>query len=192
MSKQKIADLPQEEQEKLISQMKDLGIGGVYATYTVEKALAAIEKKKAQKAAAENKPETEGDGANVTPDNPDEQKDDLTTEESSDDANPPENPESSDDQDESSNPENPDNSDESLDGLSDDAKAFLNGETDELPDDAEEISEDEAKKLQQKADESKKENKKAAEPKKADGICHICRSKVFDGVCSGCGFTLRR
>ena len=25
-----------------------------------------------------------------------------------------------------------------------------------------------------------------------DGLCHICRSAVYDGVCSGCGFTLRR
>lgn len=24
-----------------------------------------------------------------------------------------------------------------------------------------------------------------------DGICHICRSAVYNGVCSGCGFTLR-
>jgi len=30
------------------------------------------------------------------------------------------------------------------------------------------------------------------EPKKKyDGICHICRSAVYDGICSGCGFTLR-
>ena len=72
MAKQKIADLPQEEQDKITNEMKELGIGGVYATYTVEKAKAAIEKKKAEKAAAENKPETEGDGANVTPDNPDD------------------------------------------------------------------------------------------------------------------------
>jgi len=189
MAKQKIADLPQEEQDKITNEMKELGIGGVYATYTVEKAKAAIEKKKAEKAAAENKPETEGDGANVTPDNPDD-KNEGEQIVAGDGGVFDENGEKPDG--ETSNPENPENSDESLDGLSDDAKAFLNGETDELPDDAEEISEDEAKKLQQKTDESKKEDKKAAEPKKADGICHICRSKVFDGVCSGCGFTLRR
>ena len=32
----------------------------------------------------------------------------------------------------------------------------------------------------------KKKVEKANKPK--EGICHICRSKVIDGVCTGCGF----
>lgn len=162
MSKQKIADLPQEEQEKLISTMKELGIGGVYATYTVEKALAAIEKKKAEK----NPPETPGNDEPVNePENEGETQDDeQTTEETSD------------------VPENPESSDELPEGLDKDAKDFLNGETDKLPEDAEEISEKEAKKLQKKAEKP---------APKSEGICHICRSKVYNGVCSGCGFSLR-
>ena len=43
-SKQKISDLPKEQKEKMIAQMAELGIKGVYTTFTVEKAKAAIEK----------------------------------------------------------------------------------------------------------------------------------------------------
>ena len=46
-----------------------------------------------------------------------------------------------------------------------------------------------------KADAPAPEETKKATPKKAekpepkyDGICHICRSKVISGVCTGCGF----
>ena len=79
----------------------------------------------------------------------------------------------------------------------DETKAFLKGETDELPPEAEEISNEEAEKLaadvktpapaleSKKAGNTpvKKENKKIP-------ICHICRSKVIDGKCTGCGFEL--
>ena len=108
MSKQKIADLPQEEQEKLISQMKDLGIGGVYATYTVEKALAAIEKKKAEKNPPETPAEPEGesgDGEQTDDEQTDDEQaegddagDEQTTEENSDVPNSPETPEGSQDE----------------------------------------------------------------------------------------------
>lgn len=37
------------------------------------------------------------------------------------------------------------------------------------------------------AAEEKKAPAKKPEPK-VDGICHICRSKVINGVCTGCGF----
>ena len=167
MAKQKIADLPQEEQDKIIAEMKELQIGGVYAAYTVEKALAAIEKKKAKLA----NPDAADD---------DEQIDEgeQTTEENSD---VPEIPEGSENPDETSNPEKPENSEELPEGLDEDAKEFLNGESDELPENAEEITEDKAKKLE----------KKAKKAQKSEGICHICRSKVYNGVCSGCGYSLR-
>lgn len=189
MAKQKIADLPQEEQEKLISTMKDLKIGGVYSTYTVEKALAAIEKKKAEKNSQKTQTENQNDPGEQTEsdnteeqtesDNPGEQTegdnteeqtegDKQTTEETSDVPNSPEIPEGSDDV--------------SKEGLSDEAKNFLDGKTDKLPADAEVISEDKAKELQKKA---------VTPARKSEGICHICRSKVYDGVCSGCGFSLR-
>ena len=78
----------------------------------------------------------------------------------------------------------------------DEAKAFLNGESDELPSDAEEITDKEAEQLQTtdapapvNENEPKLppvENKKV-ENKKSQ-ICHICRSKVINGKCTGCGF----
>lgn len=178
MTKQKIADLPQEEREKIIAQMKELHLGGVYTAYTVEKALAAIEKKKAKLANPDapddgEQTEDEGDGAENDGDNependenPDEPgNDEQATEETSD------------------VPENPESSNDLPEELDENAKDFLNGKTDKLPADVEIITEDEAKALQEKAEPAKKN--------KSEGICHICRSKVFNGVCSGCGFSLR-
>lgn len=58
-----------------------------------------------------------------------------------------------------------------------------NGGDDEQNDEnvnEEEIAKEEPKK------ESKKQPKKAEV--KSEGICHICRSKVVNGVCTGCGF----
>ena len=49
MAKQKVSDLPKAEQEKLIAQMAELGIKGVYTTFSVETAIKLIEKAKAQK-----------------------------------------------------------------------------------------------------------------------------------------------
>lgn len=147
MAKQKIADLPQEEQDKLISEMKELGIGGVYATYTVEKAEAAIAKKKAEKESGEdNKPEDEDNEPNEA-ENPDEQPQDEEKPGEGDEPNDPENPESS----------------------------------DEKP----------KKEPEKEPEKPIKQEKPAKKERKSEGICHICRSKVYDGVCSGCGFSLR-
>lgn len=48
MAKQKVSDLPKEEQEKLIAQMKKLNIRGVYPTFSVEKAQELIKKAQEQ------------------------------------------------------------------------------------------------------------------------------------------------
>ena len=48
MAKQKVSDLPKEEQEKLIAQMKELNIRGVYPTFSVEKAQELIKKAQEQ------------------------------------------------------------------------------------------------------------------------------------------------
>ena len=112
-----------------------------------------------------------------------------------DDEQEPQNDEQNDSNDEQ-NAENVNNdeenkSDESIpEEASDETKAFLNGETDELPEGAEVITEDEAQKLEQKADEPIPGEKLPTkeEPRKVNGICHICGSKVVEGVCTGCGF----
>lgn len=203
MTKQKIADLPQEEREKIIAQMKELHLGGVYTAYTVEKALAAIEKKKAKLAnpdAPDDGEQTENgetpEGETPTEGSDESKPDGEQTEDEGDGAendgdNEPENDENPDEpgndeqatEETSDVPENPESSNDLPEELDENAKDFLNGKTDKLPAGVEIITEDEAKALQEKAEPAKKN--------KSEGICHICRSKVFNGVCSGCGFSLR-
>lgn len=64
--------------------------------------------------------------------------------------------------------------------LSDEAKEFLEGKTDELPKEAETITIEEAENLLKK--------KGGKVQKGVNGICHICGSRVENGVCSGCKF----
>ena len=111
MSKQKITDLPQAEQEKLIAEMKECGVKGVYTAYTVEKALEAIAKAKALKKGSEE--------------NPEEPAEEIPAEEPAEE-----------------NPKEP----------------------------AEEIPAEET----------------PVTPKEKVAICHICRSKVINGKCTGC------
>ena len=61
---------------------------------------------------------------------------------------------------------------------------------------AEETKADEAKADEAKAEETPAEETKADEAKAPANtqkayICHICRSKVIDGKCTGCGYSLR-
>lgn len=62
MAKQKVSDLPKEEQEKLIAQMKELNIRGVYPTFSVEKAQELIKKAQEQQ---NGSGEHENDGQNA-------------------------------------------------------------------------------------------------------------------------------
>ena len=125
MSKQKITDLPQAEQEKLIAEMKECGVKGVYTAYTVEKALEAIAKAKALKKGSEE--------------NPEEPAEEIPAEEPAEE-----------------NPKEP---------------------AEEIP--AEEIPADEP------AEEIPAEETPVT-PKEKVAICHICRSKVINGKCTGC------
>ncbi len=47
---------------------------------------------------------------------------------------------------------------------------------------------EEPKAEEPKVEEPKKDKPKKEKEVKVCGICHICRSKVVDGVCTGCGF----
>lgn len=165
MAKMKVSELPKEEQQALISEANALGLRGVLTTWGVETLKAKIEELKNAQTGAEQSGESTT--AEVPAENTENQEAEQETQ-----------PE------ENSIPE----------GVSDEAKAFLNGESDELPPDAEEITDKEAEQMQT-ADDSvgKKEPKlppvenKKVENKKSQ-ICHICRSKVIDGKCTGCGF----
>ncbi len=50
---------------------------------------------------------------------------------------------------------------------------------------------DEAKAEETPAEETKADEAKAPANTQKAYICHICRSKVIDGKCTGCGYSLR-
>ena len=55
----------------------------------------------------------------------------------------------------------------------------------------EEAKADEAKAEETPAEETKADEAKAPANTQKAYICHICRSKVIDGKCTGCGYSLR-
>ena len=160
----KVAELPEEEQKALISEAMSLGIQGVLTGWGVETLKNKIEEIKAKKG---GKPQAE----------PEQQTDEQTDEQGDGEQTEPEQ-----------------QTDEELpDDLDDEAKDFLNGKTDELPQNAEEITVQEAEELQNKTQKDEpipgeKIVVKEKTKRPINGICHICGSKVVDGVCQGCGF----
>lgn len=177
----KVAELPEEEQKALISEAMSLGIQGILTGWGVETLKNKIEEIKAKKGgkpqAEQTPPQTEeqnGDGEQTKP----EQQTDGQGDGQGDG--------------EQTEPEQ--QTDEELpDDLDDEAKDFLNGKTDELPQNAEEITVQEAEELQNKTQKDEpipgeKIVVKEKTKRPINGICHICGSKVVDGVCQGCGF----
>lgn len=137
MAKLKVSELPIEEQQALIQEAKELGIGGLLTNYGVDTLKEKIAKAK----------EEQNDKQD------DDQKDDK------------------DNQDGNKESQEGDNADETQ------------------KDDDKEPQEDNKKDEKQKPvpeAKAKEEAKKNAKYK----ICHICRSKVINGVCTGCGYTL--
>lgn len=198
--KQKVSDLPEQEQKELIAKAYAVGLKGVFTAWNVETLktkIAEVENKgegnneNLTEEAQEKDVIVAGDGGvhpipeeNEQDGSNDEQKGSENEQEAQNNEQDGENINDSEEQKEENE------SDESIpEGVSDETKAFLNGETDKLPDEAEVITEDEAKKLEEKDKliPGEKIPQKEA-PKKNEGICHICRSKVENGVCSGCGF----
>lgn len=198
MAKMKVADLPQEEQEKLIAEMKECKLGGVYTTYTVENAKKAIEKKKAQVENADgasvpgdnaqNAPQgekPEGEGQEDGEVQKDAENGDLNGGENEETGENGENSDENGSDDESTG-ENEENGENEAENASDDDSA------DETQNDADEQKQpEETEQNEEPANDEKTEDQE--EPKEApknDGpvlVCHICRSRVYNGVCSGCG-----
>ncbi len=163
----KVSELPEEEQKALISEAMSLGIQGILTGWGVETLKNKIEKIKAQK----------GDNSQTeqTPPQTEEQN-----------GNKEQQAEGQGDGEQQTDEELPD-------GLDDEAKDFLNGKTDVLPQNAEEITVQEAEELQNKTQKNEpipgeKIVVKEKTKRLINGICHICGSKVVDGVCQGCGF----
>lgn len=172
----KVSELPEEEQKALISEAMSLGIQGILTGWGVETLKNKIEEIKAKKGdkpqAEQTPPQTEEQNGNG-----EQQTDEQTDEQGEDEQTEPE---------QQTNEELPDD-------LDDEAKDFLNGKTDELPQNAEEITVQEAEELQNKTQKDEpipgeKIVVKEKTKRPINGICHICGSKVVDGVCQGCGF----
>ena len=181
----KVSELPEEEQKALISEAMSLGIQGILTGWGVETLKNKIEKVKAQKGGNSQ--------AEQTPPQTEEQN-----------GNKEQQAEGQGDGEQQTDEELPD-------GLDDKAKDFLNGKTDELPQNAEEITVQEAEKqaelvsvtlngkevdipnaivpeVKHEPIPGEKIVVKEKTKRPINGICHICGSKVVDGVCQGCGF----
>ena len=151
--KTKVADLPQDEQDALINEAKELDVRGFYGQMKVTTLKAKIEEAKAAKANGENEQEPAAD--EQAPAN-DEQNAD--------------NGEQNTENDEQNNGEN------EQEPAADEPAA----------DEKEEPAAPKVNKGSQRAYAKEKD----AAPAKAK-ICHICRSKVVNGKCTGCGFELK-
>lgn len=139
--KTKVADLPQDEQDALINEAKELDVRGFYGQMKVTTLKAKIEEAKAAKANGENEQAPANDEQNA------------------------DNGEQNTENDEQSNGEN---------------------EQEPAADEKEEPAAPKVNKGSQRAYAKEKD----AAPAKAK-ICHICRSKVVNGKCTGCGFELK-
>lgn len=137
MAKLKVSELPIEEQQALIQEAKELGIGGLLTNYGVDTLKEKIAKAKEEQNGKQD----------------DNQKDDE------------------DNQDGNKEPQEGDNADETQ------------------KDDDKEPQEDNKKDEKQKPVSEAKAKEEAKHDVKYK-ICHICRSKVINGVCTGCGYTL--
>lgn len=165
----KVSELPEKEQKELLSEAFAVGLNkGVLTGYKV-----STLKKKIAELKEQNNGENEQNGSNDEQNGSnDEQKAEENEQNASNDEQKGE--ETTEEATEEELPE----------GLSDEAKEFLEGKTDELPNDAEEITNEEAEELIAGETIPQKEEKN----KGKNGICHICGSRVENGKCTGCNF----
>ena len=180
----KVSELPEKEQKELLSEAFAVGLNkGVLTGYKV-----STLKKKIAELKEQNNGENEQNGSN------DEQKAEENEQNGSNDEQKAEENEQNASNDEQKGEETTEEATEEKkeeateeelpEGLSDEAKEFLEGKTDELPNDAEEITNEEAEELIAGEKVPQKEDLN----KGKTGICHICGSRVENGKCTGCNF----
>ena len=185
----KVSELPEKEQKELLSEAFAVGLNkGVLTGYKVSTLKKKIAELKEQNNGeneqngsnneqnAEENEQNNGENEQKAEENEqnasnDEQKGEETTEETTEEATEEQGEEKA--EEETAEEELPED-------LSDEAKEFLEGKTDELPKEAETITIEEAENLLKK--------KGGKVQKGVNGICHICGSRVENGVCSGCKF----
>ena len=172
----KVSELPEKEQKELLSEAFAVGLNkGVLTGYKV-----STLKKKIAELKEQNNGENEQNGSN------DEQKGSNDEQNGSNDEQKAEENEQNASNDEQKGEKTTEEAteEELPEGLSDEAKEFLEGKTDELPNDAEEITNEEAEELIAGEKVPQKEDLN----KGKTGICHICGSRVENGKCTGCNF----
>ena len=185
----KVSELPEKEQKELLSEAFAVGLNkGVLTGYKVSTLKKKIAELKEQnngeneqngsnnEQKAEENEQNNGENEQKAEENEqnasnDEQKGEETTEEATEEQGEEQGEEKA--EEETTEEELPED-------LSDEAKEFLEGKTDELPKEAETITIEEAENLLKK--------KGGKVQKGVNGICHICGSRVENGVCSGCKF----
>ena len=159
----KVSELPEKEQRELLSEAFAVGLNkGVLTGYKVSTLKKKIAELKEQNN-GENEQKAEENEQNASNDEQKEEVNEEATEEKSEEKAEEETTE-----------------EELPEDLSDEAKEFLEGKTNELPKEAETITIEEAENLLKK--------KGGKVQKGVNGICHICGSRVENGVCSGCKF----
>ena len=193
----KVSELPEKEQKELLSEAFAVGLNkGVLTGYkvsTLKKKIAELKEQNNgeneqngsndEQKAEENEQKAEeneqNNGENEQNASNDEQKGEETTEEATEEQGEEKAEEET--TEEATEEEKEETTEEELpEDLSDEAKEFLEGKTDELPKEAETITIEEAENLLKK--------KGGKVQKGVNGICHICGSRVENGVCSGCKF----
>lgn len=194
MAKMKVADLPQEQRDKLIAEAKELEIRGIVTGWAVETLEAKIAEIKAQKQNQQANEQNNGKDEQNTQNN--EQNDGNNEQ----------------------NAQTNEQNDEGVIVAGDGGVHPISPENEQAPAENEGTQEqnqetpaEEQSEPQQNAQSEESETpvdvvaeteeqlppgtvtKKAAKqaPKKTP-ICHICRSKVIDGECQGCGFKVVR
>lgn len=160
--KLKVSDLPENEQKELIAEAYSVGLNGFFNKWGVDTLKAKIAEKR-----TETKPEEQkGENTQETG----EENGEESTEENSE---------------EQENDSTEENGEEVI--VAGDGGVHTIPTTEEQTQEPEEESKEEPKEEPEKLIPGEKIPKKE-EPRKVNGICHICGSKVVNGVCTGCGF----
>ena len=171
MAKMKVAELPQEQRDKLIAEAKELEIRGIVTGWAVETLEAKIAEAKAQKQNQQANEQNNGNDEQNAQN--DEQNDEgvIVAGDGGVHSIPPEN-EQAPAEEQTESQENAQN------------------EGNETPVDA--PVNEEKKETEEQLPPGAVTKKAAKQAPKKTPICHICRSKVIDGECQGCGFKVVR
>lgn len=170
--KLKVSDLPENEQKELIAEAYSVGLNGFFNKWGVDTLKAKIAEKR-----AETKPEEQkGENTQETTEETGEEQENNSTEE---------NGEESTEEKVDEKEENAKHDEEVI--VAGDGGVHTIPTTEEQTQEPEEESKEEPKEEPEKLIPGEKIPKKE-EPRKVNGICHICGSKVVNGVCTGCGF----